>query len=58
LDSLVHIVAPGSEVDLAAIATVPPEGVTKERAAPEFDALAEELGELQELMFAAAGTAS
>ena len=53
LPSLVHTVKPGGEVDLAAIATLPPDGLTKDGVAAGFDALAKELGELQELMFAA-----
>jgi PPK2 family polyphosphate:nucleotide phosphotransferase len=53
LDSFVHVVTPGTEVDLAAISPAPPDGVAKHDAAEAFDALAEELGELQELMFAA-----
>ena len=53
LDSFVHVVTPGTEVDLAAISPAPPDGVAKHEAAEAFDALAEELGELQELMFAA-----
>ena len=53
LDSFVHVVTPGTEVDLTAISPAPPDGVAKHEAAEAFDALAEELGELQELMFAA-----
>jgi len=50
--ALVHTVKPGSRVHLAKVSPDPPEGATKDAAAAEFDALAEELGELQELLFA------
>jgi len=53
LVSLVHTIPPGTRVDLAAINPNPPEGVAKKAAIEEFDALAKELGELQELLFAA-----
>jgi len=51
--TLAHTIVPGTTVDLAAIGADPPEGVTKDAVADEFDALAKELGELQELLFAA-----
>lgn len=53
MTKLVHTVKPRTKVDLASISSDPPHGVSKEAVAEEFDALAQELGELQELLFAA-----
>ena len=57
MTSLVTTIAPGATVDLAAISPDPPKGVHKDAAVEELDALTEELGQLQELLFAA-GTRS
>jgi PPK2 family polyphosphate:nucleotide phosphotransferase len=46
-------IKPGKQVDLSKIDPNETGGLTKEEAEAKFDALAEELGELQELMFAA-----
>jgi len=50
---LVTTITPGAPVALSAISPDPPAGFTKDAANAEFDALAKELGELQELLFAA-----
>lgn len=53
MTQLLTTIRPGTAVDLTAISSDPPAEITKHAAAAQFDALAEELGALQELLYAA-----